>query len=90
MSYRMYTTQGYSSLKIIMERMQSADFHLDPSKQGDPVESLLEKKGAEDAFDELMSKLEQNPNDEEARRQANLLVNRLEDLVSRLREKTQH
>jgi len=68
----------------------SADFHLDPNKAGDPVEKLIGEVGPEGAFDELMEKLEQNPNDEEARREANLLVNRLEDLASRLRGKVGH
>ncbi|MDD2657488.1 MAG: hypothetical protein PHD04_02385 [Candidatus Pacebacteria bacterium] len=68
----------------------SPDFHLDPSKEVDPTERLVEKVGPEGAFDELMERLEQNPNDEEARRQANLLVNRFEDLASRLRGKVGH
>lgn len=68
----------------------TADFHLDPEKATDPLEKLLEKLGPEDAFEELMDQLEKNPDDAEARRQANLLVNRLDDLVSRLKEKIQH
>ena len=68
----------------------SAEFHPDPNKTGDPVERLIGEVGPEGAFDELMEKLEQNPNDDEARRQASLLVNRLEDLASRLRGKVGH
>lgn len=69
---------------------KSPDFHLDPSKEVDPVEKILEEYGPTGAFDELMEKLEEHPNDQEIRRQANLLVNRLEDLSSRLRGKIQH
>lgn len=68
----------------------SADFHLDPSKEIDPVESLIEKYGPEGAYDHLMDHLEQSPNDEEVRRRANLLVNRLEDLTAKLRGKIGH
>lgn len=68
----------------------SPDFHLDPTKQIDPVEKLLEERGPTGAFDRLMEQLEQDPNNQEVRRQANLLVNRLEDLSSQLRGKIQH
>jgi hypothetical protein len=72
------------------KKKMSPDFHLDPNKEVDPVEKLLEELGPTEAFDALMEKLEENPDDQEARRQANLLVNRLEDLSSRLRGKIQH
>ena len=71
----------------------SPDFHLDPNKQTDPIEKLVAEKDLEDAFDELMDKLDKNPDDAETRRQANLLVNRVDDLkelASRLREKIGH
>ena len=66
------------------------DYHLDPSKSGDPLEKMVEDMGIEGAFDELVSKLESNPTDAEAQRQANLLINRLEDFASQLRGKIQH
>jgi hypothetical protein len=71
-------------------RRDPASFHPDPKKMQDPVEVMLEQRGPETAFDDLMEKLEKDPNDPETRRQANLLVNRLEDLSSRLRGKIQH
>ena len=69
---------------------KSPDFHLDPTKEIDPVEKLLDEYGPNAAFDELMEKLDRNPSDQELRRQANLLVNRLEDLSSQLRGRIQH
>ena len=80
--------QTWEKQKEKMER--SPEFHLDPSKQTDPVEKLIEEIGPEGAFDELMERLDKDPNDTEARRQANLLVNRFEDLASRLRNKIGH
>ncbi len=65
----------------------SPDFHLDPSKATDPVEKLLEDLSPTDAFDELMDRLDKNQDDAEARRQASLLVNRLEDFARRLKGK---
>lgn len=74
--------------------MAQEGFHLDPSKSTDPVEKLIADLGTEDdAFDTLMARLEKNPDDAEARRQANLLVNRVDDLkkvVDQLRTKIQH
>jgi hypothetical protein len=84
---------SYPVTNIIMQGVRegfSADFHLDPNKGTDAVEKLLEKLGPEGAFDELMDQLEQNPDDLETRRQANLLVNRLEDLSSRLKTRIGH
>ncbi len=68
----------------------SEHFHPDPEKLRDPLETLLEELGPDKAFDKLVAQLEDNPNDPELRRQANLLVNRLEDLLPRLKEKTNH
>ncbi|OIP59095.1 MAG: hypothetical protein AUK19_02645 [Candidatus Moranbacteria bacterium CG2_30_45_14] len=69
----------------------TADFHLDPKKMVDPVESLLEKSGDADiAFDTVMESLEKDPNNPEIRRQANLLINRLDDLTNKLRNKISH
>lgn len=63
-------------------------FHLDPEKSVDPVESLLEKTGDIDvAFDEIVEALDKDPNNRELHRQANLLVNRLDDLAAKLRDK---
>lgn len=68
---------------------QTADFHLDPSKTVDVVEQIIERRGSiDDAFDEIAGQLEKDPNNPELRRQANLLINRLEDLASKLRERT--
>jgi hypothetical protein len=69
---------------------ESADFHLDPKKQIDPVETLVDSLGPEGAFDTLMDELEKNPEDRETRRRATLLVNRLNDLSARLKQKIQH
>lgn len=68
----------------------SANFHPDEKKQTDVVEKLVEKLGPDDAFDVVMEQLERDPENPEFRRQANLLVNRLDDLVSRLKEKISH
>lgn len=68
----------------------SFDFHPDPTKEIDPVEKLLEKYGPDGAFEKIMEGLNSNPNDEELRRQANLLVNRLDDWSSQLRAIVQH
>lgn len=44
---------------------ESADFHLDPKKQIDPVETAVDNLGPEEAFDRLMDELEKNPEDTE-------------------------
>lgn len=76
---------------IVGDPALSPDFHLDTNKVVDPVERLLEDLGSPTAaFDELMDRLDKNKNDTEARRMAELLVNRLEDLSSRLRGKIGH
>jgi len=66
----------------------SAEFHPDPKKLVDPVETLIGKVGPDVAAEQILDNLEKNPNDREVRRQAALLANRLDDLVSKLREKT--
>ena len=71
-------------------KKRTPDFHLDPKKDRDPVESLVEKLGTEGAFDELADQLENNPDDPEVRRRATLLVNRLEDLTNKLKAKLSH
>jgi hypothetical protein len=60
----------------------SPDFHLDPTKERDPVEDLLRYHTPEDAVAVLEEKLKSNPDDGEARRQLNLIHNRLQDLLS--------
>jgi len=75
-----------------MEGMQEGlppEYHLDPSKV-DTVEKLLEKQDPDDLFDELMGELEKNPDDKEVLRQANLLVNRLSDLIRSRQGNIQH
>ena len=94
-----YTSGSYSLPKIVMlegmdfwadkKEKPTEDFHLDPNKI-DPLEVLLEKEGPEGAFDELKDRLEKDPSDEEARRQALLLINRYAELISGLREKISH
>ncbi len=65
----------------------TADFHPDPSKLEDPVEKVIDRTGdLEAAFDEISVALEKDPNNPELRRQANLLINRAEDLAGRLRD----
>jgi hypothetical protein len=62
----------------------SEEFHLDPSKEVDPAEILLEREGQEGAVAELEERLKVNPNDTEARRQLDLIHNRLSDLLERI------
>jgi ribosomal protein S15P/S13E len=50
-----------------------------------PTHSIRQK-----SLDELERRLEENPDDEEFRRQRALIINRLEDLLKSLKEKTQH
>ena len=69
------------------------NFHLDPTKEIDPVETLVAELGREGALSEVEGRLDENPNDEEARRQAALLINRSEDIAraaARLKSRTQH
>lgn len=97
----MYTIVTYSFANIGMETPGSGewrkasreidpDFHPDPTKERDPVEDLLEKRSPEDAIAELEDKLDQNPDDAEARRQLNLIRNRLSDLLDRVNRRVQH
>ncbi|MFA9262475.1 MAG: hypothetical protein ACEQSB_03935 [Undibacterium sp.] len=65
-----------------------ADFHLDPSKQVDAVEELVDKFGPQGAYDQVMEDLEKDPDNTEKRRQAALLANKFEELASTLRSKT--
>lgn len=67
---------------------QSPDFHL--NEPVDPVEDLLKKEGPEGAVAELESRLKENPDDQEARRQLDLISNRLRDLVNRIGVTTNH
>lgn len=61
---------------------KSPDFHLE--KKEDPVEKLIDQFGPDGAFDELIAKLDADPENAELRRQANLIVNRIEDLRRRV------
>ena len=71
------------------KKHMSADFHL--NEPVDPVETLVEKVGDLNvAFDELMARIDDDPNDTEARRQAALLVNKLDEFSARLKGKIQH
>lgn len=63
---------------------------LDPEKQIDPVEDLLLQRGPDEAVADLEARLDKNPNDDEARRQLNLLRNRLSDLVTQISSRIDH
>lgn len=69
---------------------RGAEFHPDPEKQVDPAERLIEKLGPDGAVDEITARLEADPSNEELRRQANLLLNRLDELVEKFRRKISH
>jgi hypothetical protein len=59
----------------------------------DPLEKRLDKSGGdvEETFDGLMQELERNPDNKDAQRQAQLLVNRLEDFLKKSEdEQTKH
>lgn len=65
----------------------TAELHLDPKKLEDPVEKIIDRTGdIDEAFDEIQEALDRDPGNPELRRQANLLVNRADDLAKRLRE----
>lgn len=49
------------------------DYHLDSSKMNEPAEKLIQRVGIEGAKAELEDALKQNPGNEEARRQLNLI-----------------
>lgn len=101
MVYTYYRTYPYIETIMALEGIEdyaeqkkkglmAEGFHLDPKKEVDPVEKLLEDLGPEGAFDELMDRLDKNPSDAETERQAKLLVNRFEDFASRLKGRMQH
>ncbi len=71
-------------------RKATPDFHPDPNKEVDPVEDLIERIGFESAVDEIIDRVSKNPNDPEIRRQANLIMNRCDDLAAGLRQKLIH
>lgn len=63
-------------------------FHINPPE--DDVEKLVRKIGLEAAIIEVMARLDEHPDDNEARRQAHLLVERGEEIekaVTSLRAK---
>ena len=66
----------------------SPDFHLE--NRVDPVEKLIEQVGWEDALAQINDSLEQNPDDQEARRQATLIVNLYDGKVQSIKNKLQH
>ncbi|MBI5405599.1 hypothetical protein HY972_00985 [Candidatus Kaiserbacteria bacterium] len=69
---------------------KNPDFHMDTSKEVDPVERLVEQLGWEGALERVQENLDKNPNDEEARRQANLMVNLMNKKMQGLRDKLSH
>ena len=70
--------------------LTAENFHLDPDKQIDPVEDLLLQRGPDEAVAYLEARLDKNPNDDEARRQLNLIRNRLADLVTQISSRIDH
>lgn len=58
-------------------------FHMDPRKEVDPAEQLVAERGVEGALAEIERRLAENPRDEEARRQASLIINRTDDIAER-------
>ena len=67
---------------------RSSDFHLDTKV--DSVETLIEQIGWDDARAQIEANLDQNPDDQEARRQATLIVKLHDDKIKPLRDKLQH
>ncbi len=75
------------------QNIKPVEFRADPGS--DPaIEKQLKGEGVTnpddamtDLFDELMSRLDENPDDAEANRQAYVLVNRYDELARRLRAK---
>jgi len=57
------------------EGLMAEDFHLDPSKEIDPVDTLVEKLGPNGAFDELAGQLPPDTNPEIVR-QLKLILNK--------------
>ena len=70
------------------QKKMSPDFHLD--EREDPVEALIKKIGWEDALAQINDNLDANPEDAEARRQANLAKVLLEKEVKILNDKLLH
>jgi hypothetical protein len=66
----------------------SPDFHLDTKI--DDVERLVNQIGLDDALVQITEKFEQNPDDQEARRQATLILKIHDDRVKKLRDRLQH
>ncbi|MFA7302650.1 MAG: hypothetical protein WC030_02790 [Candidatus Paceibacterota bacterium] len=60
-------------------------FHAAPD--ADSLTRLVDELGPDDTFDELLSRLDENPHDAETVRQVELLLNRLEVWQARLRAK---
>lgn len=71
-------------------KKQTPDFHLDPKKEGDPVEKLIQEIGPENALEKLTEQIKNDPSNPELRRQANLLLNRVDDLTRALRDRVSH
>jgi len=67
----------------------SPDFHLDTGKI-DPVETLIGQVGWEDALAQIDDNLNKNPEDQEARRQASLIVKLYDERVKPIRDRLQH
>jgi len=66
----------------------SPDFHLETKV--DPVETLIQEVGWEDALSQINDNLGRKPNDQEARRQATLIVRLYDERVKSLKDKLQH
>ena len=56
--------------------MSDEGFHLDPNKEIDPIEELIEKLGPTGAFDELADQLPPNT-DKEVVRQMKFILNKV-------------
>lgn len=68
-------------------------FHMDPNKEIDPVEKLVAEIGIEGALADINARLDVNPDDAEARRQATLIISRADDIArnaAALKQRTQH
>ena len=66
----------------------SPDFHLDTKI--DDVEKLIQEVGWEDALSQINDNLGRKPNDQEARRQATLIVRLYDEKIRALKDKLQH
>ena len=66
---------------------------MDPNKEIDPVEKLVAEIGIEGALADINARLDVNPDDAEARRQATLIISRADDIArnaAALKQRTQH